>query len=315
MTAEQFVDAVWMLAGAGPQTPAAPVARAEPQAKWIWSVADASQGRPAGEQIEFVHLFVLPSKPTAASVVITCDNEYTLTVNASRIGSDDEWPTVEIFDIAGALRGGGNEIRVMARNAGQTPNPAGLFLESRLIFADGSVRRIGTNELWMWNEPGAPGSARRANAWPNAAALENQRFLGDEANARIAGAIATIAGDNHFVRASLVNADRLMTILGRPNREQVVTTRPGELTTLQALELTNGEIISGLLKHGSESVAARFDRADDLITWAYRAALSRDPSDEERMLAGDFLGESPGAETISDFLWSIIMLPEFQMVR
>ena len=41
-------------------------------------------------------------------------------------------------------------------------------------------------------------------------------------------------------RAALVNADPLMTALGRPNREQVVTVRTSAATTLQALELANG---------------------------------------------------------------------------
>ena len=35
-----------------------------------------------------------------------------------------------------------------------------------------------------------------------------------------------------------------MRSLGRPNREQVVTTRPDQLTTLQALDLANGQILT-----------------------------------------------------------------------
>ncbi len=48
------------------------------------------------------------------------------------------------------------------------------------------------------------------------------------------------ADDETFIRASLVPADPLLRSLGRPNREQVVSTRPEQLTTLQALELSNG---------------------------------------------------------------------------
>ena len=43
--------------------------------------------------------------------------------------------------------------------------------------------------------------------------------------------------ERRFVRATLVDCDPLMRSLGRPNREQVVTTRPDQLTTLQALDL------------------------------------------------------------------------------
>src|SRR5262249_46857745 len=53
-----------------------------------------------------------------------------------------------------------------------------------------------------------------------------------------------------FARAALVTADPLMRSLGRPNREQVVTTRPDQLTTLQALDLTNGSILADTLNRG-----------------------------------------------------------------
>jgi hypothetical protein len=45
-------------------------------------------------------------------------------------------------------------------------------------------------------------------------------------------------------RAALANADPLMTALGRPNREQVVTVRTSAATTLQALELENGSTLA-----------------------------------------------------------------------
>src|SRR5262249_8040472 len=52
---------------------------------------------------------------------------------------------------------------------------------------------------------------------------------------------ASLAG---HVRASLVAADPLTTALGRPNREQVLTLRSPNATTLQALELTNGKTLA-----------------------------------------------------------------------
>ncbi len=58
----------------------------------------------------------------------------------------------------------------------------------------------------------------------------------------------TTAPERRIVRASLVNADLLMRSLGRPNREQVVTERPSELTTLQSLDLANGTILTETLQ-------------------------------------------------------------------
>ena len=53
----------------------------------------------------------------------------------------------------------------------------------------------------------------------------------------------TAPEERKFIRASLVQANLLMRSLGRPNREQVVTTRPSQLSTLQALDLANGQVL------------------------------------------------------------------------
>ncbi len=52
-------------------------------------------------------------------------------------------------------------------------------------------------------------------------------------------------------RASLVSCDLLMRSLGRPNREQVVSDRPSMLTTLQALDLSNSELLATTLERGA----------------------------------------------------------------
>ena len=185
------------------------------------------------------------------------------------------------------------------------------------------IRTIATSRAYQ-REPGDPPSPPGRGAGGEGAFLfygpSPQRMTAEQFVDAVWMLTSGGPGEKHTsvgsrVRASLVNADRLMRILGRPMREQVVTTRPNELTTLQALELTNGEIISDLLKRGGEMLASRFDRTDDLINSTYRAALARDPSESELKLAREFVGESPRAETTADFLWSIIMLPEFQMVR
>src|SRR5262249_23894668 len=64
----------------------------------------------------------------------------------------------------------------------------------------------------------------------------------------------SVPADRRFIRASLVNADPLMRSLGRPNREQVVTTLPDQLTTLQALDLSNGQILGDTLARGAANL-------------------------------------------------------------
>lgn len=119
------------------------------------------------------------------------------------------------------------------------------------------------------------------------------------------------------VRASLVTCDLLMRSLGRPNREQVVTTRPEELTTLQALDLSNGAILSQLLDSGAANLlAAHPERtAGAWGEWAYRTALQRTPTVDEAALAAEIIGETPTQQGLADLLWIVFMTPEFQIIQ
>jgi hypothetical protein len=131
------------------------------------------------------------------------------------------------------------------------------------------------------------------------------------------GADPATPPERQFVRASLVQANLLMRSLGRPNREQVVTTRPNVLSTLQALDLANGQILYDTLAQGAMNIMKaspqlkRFDLADSL----YHKALCRRPTFDEYLTASEILGENVTAESLEDLLWSIFMLPEFQLIR
>ena len=119
-----------------------------------------------------------------------------------------------------------------------------------------------------------------------------------------------------MVRASLLKSDLLMRTLGRPNREQIVSTRPTDLTTLEAMDLNNGNILDARLAEGARALLARsFATPTELASYVWRAALSREPSPDELQLAVALLGEKPDAATTQDFLWGVLMLPEFQIVR
>ena len=117
------------------------------------------------------------------------------------------------------------------------------------------------------------------------------------------------------VRAALVAADPLMVALARPNREQVVTTRPTAATTLQALELTNGETLADLLKRGAENLLTAPAAAKaDLIATLYEKALGRKPTGPELQFASEIVGEPVQPAGVEDFLWAVTMLPEFQLI-
>ncbi len=116
------------------------------------------------------------------------------------------------------------------------------------------------------------------------------------------------------VRAWQLKADALTTSLGRPNREQVVTQRPTLATTLQALELTNGQTLSDLLRQGAENLVTRNDGFQVLTENLFRTALGRKPSARELDLAREMMGEPVAKEGVEDLLWAVAMLPEFQLI-
>ncbi|MCY2934439.1 MAG: DUF1549 domain-containing protein [Planctomycetota bacterium] len=119
------------------------------------------------------------------------------------------------------------------------------------------------------------------------------------------------------VRASLMDCDALQRSLGRPNREQVVTQRGELLTTLQALDLANGQRVSDLLKTGATKILAdqKGQPVDKIIDKLFEGALSRLPKPAERGTAREILTDTPTPDTVADLIWVVIMLPEFQLVR
>jgi hypothetical protein len=124
------------------------------------------------------------------------------------------------------------------------------------------------------------------------------------------------ASPQPMVRAALLKSDLLMRTLGRPNREQIVSSRPNDLATLEAMDLNNGAILDQRLAEGARSLLARnLGSSETLATYVWQAALSREPTPDELRLAVSMLGAKPEAAAIQDFLWGVFMLPEFQIVR
>ena len=116
-------------------------------------------------------------------------------------------------------------------------------------------------------------------------------------------------------RAALVAANPLMTALGRPNREQVVTTRAAAATTLQTLELLNGPTLADHLRRGAERLLASRKGSREIVDDVFERALGRAPTSAEGRLSIQILGPRPDAAGVEDLLWSVVMLPEFQVVH
>jgi mono/diheme cytochrome c family protein len=117
------------------------------------------------------------------------------------------------------------------------------------------------------------------------------------------------------IRASLVVADPLAVALGRPNREQVSTTRASAATTLQALELTNGETLAKVFARGADKILAAAPASHQaVLELVYAQALGRKPSAAEEQIARALLDEPVQPAGVADLLWATTMLPEFQLI-
>jgi hypothetical protein len=118
-----------------------------------------------------------------------------------------------------------------------------------------------------------------------------------------------------MVRAVLVNADPLQVAMGRPNREQTVTTRASAATTLEALELTNGRELSEIIRRGAQNALAEPSvSGDELITRLYARSLGRKPTADELAIAKEVVGQPEQLAGVEDLLWALTMLPEFQLI-
>jgi hypothetical protein len=327
LTAEQFVDAVWQLTETAPQKIDAPIVRGIgnsqpretlPVGKWIWTKADAGNIA-AGETIALRRIWELPSIPRQAWAVVSCDNEYTLYVNGTRVHAGENWEQPARVSFAN-LREGENEILVVAKNGGSGPNPAGFFFEARWLNADEKAASLSSDATWQWTSqlPDKIGKyARIPEDWRPAAIVTGQQIW----MARLENNLGDLlsqqkATEPKMVRASLLKSDFLMRSLGRPNRDQIVTVRPLELTTLEAIDLSNGEELAALLRQGAAKLQQRsWQSPREFIEWLYAFALSREPTAAELQTLSDVVGPELSAAAIEDILWAVVMLPEFQLVR
>jgi uncharacterized membrane protein/mono/diheme cytochrome c family protein len=117
-----------------------------------------------------------------------------------------------------------------------------------------------------------------------------------------------------FARASLVANNDFLKSLGRPNREIVSTSRDSQASLLQALELSNGERLNKTLEKGGRNWVENFPDSDKLTKELYSRVLLRTPTEKELSLAKRVFGEKPEIAEVQDFLWAILLLPEFQMI-
>ncbi len=335
LTAEQFVDAVWQLTGSAPTRYDAPIVRSKPisiskdqpatsapevAGSWIWSMAE-SNNAPANETVVFRKLIEFKTAPTQCIAAVSCDNSYTLFVNGQKVHASDAWERPEAVPLTSRLKAGQNEILIIGKNGGSGPNPAGLFFAAQSVDAQGKVSSIGSDGSWQWTSKQPNGNGKypkdkEPDDWQSAALCTHQGIWGPNFKDGIAALLnGATQSAGLMVRASLVKNDFLMKALGRPNRDQIVSVRPTDLSTLEAIDLSNGQTLADALARGAKQLAAREWTPSEFVAWVYHFSLARNPSAEEQTVLLQELGSKLSAQGVEDVLWSIVMLPEFQLVR
>jgi len=304
MSAEQFCDAVSRLTNVWP-SPANPLRIKDGQ-------PIPPPGRSAATRFESG---VIKSGTVPIDIDITGARSLSLVVtNGGTASVADDWAdwaeptltgpkgTIKLTDLkwASATTGYGT-IQINKNIIGKPLRLAGK------TFAGG----IGTHANSVITYLLLPGMTRfRATAGPDTGALEEGKGV-------TTLAFFVLTGDRALVetRAALAQADPLQRALGRPNREQVVTQRLTAATTLQALELTNGQTLTGMLDAGAARwTADRSQPPARLVNALYFQALGRLPTLAERKAALAEIGSSVRPDGVEDLLWALVMLPEFQLV-
>lgn len=321
LSAEEFTDAIWQICGTAPSKFDAPVKRVttgegpaiSQKASWIWSDTNPAQ---AGAKLVLRKRFKLSRVPDAAYAVASVDNRFELYVNGRKAGEGTDWQEPTSIQLRPHLQVGDNEFMLVATNEGSTPNYAAAIFHALMKQGDKWAELV-TDGSWEVSTtlPDSNGVFKSPPTdWIAATVIKQDSW--PAVTKAVPEQLAGMASPQSMVRAALLKSDLLMRTLGRPNREQIVTTRPNDLTTLEAMDLNNGAILDQRLRDGAKSLLGKgFSSSSHLASYVWRSALSRDPTPEELQLAQTLLGPKPDVTSTQDFLWGIFMLPEFQIIR
>ncbi len=329
LTAEQFLDAVWQLTGAAPSKFDAPIFHAYadpaapevalPQAHWIWAATDGAP--PAGQSIVFYKKVELDQLPKYAGALITCDNEFHMFINGREVDSSTNFTQLHSIAIQDRLKVGSNEIAIIGKNAGKDPNAAGLFFVAFIGFADSPSQTIVSDASWQCSDQ-APGFSesylgKLPTDWKPVTVVPTVKAWSDHIDPQFRSLYAQLTvSQPAMVRASLLKNTSLMRSLGRPTRDQIVSMRPTEMTTLEAIDLANEAELANLFQSGADRLVKQYPNdGDGLVQYLFQFALSRSPTSDESALFAEVVGKSPTVEGVQDALWSICMLPEFWLVH
>lgn len=344
MTAEQFVDNAWRITGTAPIKFDAPIIRSSQsesselpevtlQAGWIWGEsAAAGQLPPGNETVTLRYSFDLAADVDAAIATVTADNAFQLFIGNRLIARSEDWTKPQAIPLTGLLKKGKNTLVIVATNYADRPNLAGVYFEARVRLSDGSETRLRSGTDWQSSSATSvireDRLGKTPGPWKPATIVSGNSVHQARVGTLLKQQLATLdANPDKMVRAALMKNDFLMRTLGRPGREQIVSSRAAGMTTLEAIELSNGADLAYIVSAGAENLLNRtsVDRSagEDHATFdhaafsnsLFRRAFGRNANSGELEILQQQLGRSPTSAHVEDVIWSVLMSPEFWIVR
>lgn len=263
----------------------------------------------------------LDSVVQLGAAAILSQNQYRLFINNIEVASGRNQTQPNEILLNQRFKPGKNDIVVLLMKANTDRAHSGFFIEGSLRLASGSKFRISTDEKWQWCNVIPKQRSRRlgkvTGEWRNVEVIPE--FNKDSRNAknRIKALNSRVFhGEFPMIRTSLIKSDFLMRSLGRPLREQIVSSRPSELTTLEAIDLTNGATLAKYLEEGARNIVnGDWQSSQKLVQHLFVAALSRTPTADEMAVILESLDANPSPQQVEDLLWVLVMMPEFMLVH
>lgn len=320
ISAEQFVDAFAQVVQPIYQSRSYDPDGLSMPCQWIWHEEIELERRvlPKPGKRRFRKSFSIPvgQQLQSAKVHLTADHAFRFFFNGQLIGEGQDWQQIQRFDLPLDLLSPTNQIAIEGTNEGIIANPAGLLFSLRLQFADGSEQFVHSDRSWKstqdTTQAGWKGLAFDDSQWDQAwrAGGFEKSFWG----VLPAFAFDEADGQPDFVRASLVKQDEFMKTLGRPDRENVTSQRSTTSTLLQSLLLTNSSRFHDKISKAAESWLAEGHGPMEAAEQLYQQALGRQPNKKERKALRKQLKHADPLEALEDIIWSIVLLPEFQLI-
>ncbi len=125
---------------------------------------------------------------------------------------------------------------------------------------------------------------------------------------------------NRFRKSPLTDADRFLSLFGKPPRLQSCDCERSDETTLsQTFQLVGSGVINRLLTTSGnrlEKLLASGQPVGDIVTELYWASLTRPPTEEELGVTTQFLAKAANLRAaLEDVMWSMINSNEFLLRR